>query len=244
MAHAFSQVDVFATAPLSGNPVAVVHDAGGLTTEKMAAFTRWMNLSESAFLLEPTVDGADYRVRIFAPGGELPFAGHPTLGSAHAWTAAGGVPADPATVVQQCDAGLVRLRREGDVWSFAAPEFLREGPADEADVGAALRMLNIPTHALVTAHWIDNGPGWLGLLLRSAEDVLAAHADLARLAMSIGIIGAHGDGGPATFEVRAFSHLIPGGEDPITGSLNAGFGVWLPQAGLAPPTACASRDAG
>lgn len=229
----FSQVDVFAPAPLAGNPVAVVHDATGLSDDEMAAFAHWTNLSETTFLLPAVDPAADYRLRIFTPGGELPFAGHPTLGSAHAWLARGGAAGD--TLVQECGIGLVTLRRDGDLLAFQAPEFLREGPVEERDRARAAASLALSDEAVVDAAWVDNGPGWLGLRLRSAEDVLAIRPDPALMGdLKLGVIGPHAPGGPADFEVRAFASSIGVDEDPVTGSLNAGFARWLIRSGVAP----------
>ncbi len=223
----FSQVDVFSSEPLLGNPVAVVHDADGVTEEQMAAFARWTNLSETTFLLAPTQAGADYRLRIWTPGGELPFAGHPTLGSAHAWLEAGGVPAAEGVVVQECGAGLVRLRR-GETLSFAAPPLTRSGPVDDADLGAIAVALGLTRDDLVDAQWIDNGPGWVGVLLGDSEAVLGLRPDWAAFGdLKIGVVGACEVGGPADVEVRAFCPGLGITEDPVTGSLNAGIGQWL-----------------
>lgn len=230
--YAFSQVDVFAPGPLTGNPVAVVHGADGLTDDQMAAFARWTNLSETTFLLTPTDAAADYRLRIFTPGGELPFAGHPTLGSAHAWLESGGTPA--AEVVQECGIGLVTLRREGDLLAFRAPDLLRSGEVDEATLSRAVAALRISPDRVLAANWVDNGPGWLGLLLASAEDVLALRPDYAAIGdLDLGVIGAHTDG-PADYEVRAFCPEFAVPEDPVTGSLNAGLAVWLTRSGRLP----------
>lgn len=229
----FSQVDVFAPGPLTGNPVAVVHDATDLSDEEMAAFARWTNLSETTFLLQPVDPGADYRLRIFTPGGELPFAGHPTLGSAHAWLAGQGSTAQ--TVVQECGIGLVTVRREENRLAFRAPDFLREGPVEERDRTRAVASLGLTDEAVVDAWWLDNGPGWLGLRLRSSEDVLSIRPDAALMGdLKIGVIGPHAPGGPADFEVRAFAGSIGVAEDPVTGSLNAGFARWLVRSGVAP----------
>jgi PhzF family phenazine biosynthesis protein len=221
------QVDVFSAEPLRGNPVAVVHDADGLDDEQMAAFARWTNLSETTFLLTPTSPGADYRLRIWTPGGELPFAGHPTLGSAHAWLEAGGVPSSPDRVVQECAAGLVDLRR-GDRLAFAGPPFVRSGPVEPADLDHAVRVLGLGADDVVEAAWIDNGPGWMGLLLRDAETVLACRPDYGRFAdLKVGIVGPHAADSECAVEVRAFCPGYGPEEDPVTGSLNAGIGAWL-----------------
>ncbi|MFC7496320.1 MULTISPECIES: PhzF family phenazine biosynthesis protein [unclassified Nocardioides] len=230
----FSQVDVFSSEPLLGNPVAVVHDADGVSDEQMAAFARWTNLSETTFLLPPTDPGADYRLRIFTPGDELPFAGHPTLGSAHAWLEAGGAPAAGDTIVQECGAGLVTLRRS-DVLSFQAPPLMRSGAVSEEDLDAIATALRLTRGDLVDSRWVDNGPGWVGVLLADADTVLGLRPDWAAFGdLKIGVVGAHPAGGPADVEVRAFCPQYGVPEDPVTGSLNAGIGQWL--AGTTLPT--------
>ena len=239
----FRQVDVFAAEPLRGNPVAVVHDAEGLTGAQMARFARWTNLSETTFLLPPTTDEADYRLRIFTPAEELPFAGHPTLGSAHAWLEAGGVPRVEGEVVQECGAGLVRLRREPRL-AFAAPPLMRSGPVtleQRETVAAALRL---PADELLDVQWIDNGPGWVGALLADAETVLRVHPDWSAFGgLEVGIVGVHphpAPGGPLV-EVRAFCPSLGVVEDPVTGSLNAGIAQWLSGNGTLPPSYVASQ---
>lgn len=225
--RAFRQVDVFSVEPLLGNPVAVVHDADGITDEEMAAFARWTNLSETTFLLTPTVQTADYRLRIWTPGGELPFAGHPTLGSAHAWLEAGGVPRTDGEVTQECGAGLVRLRR-GEHLTFEAPPLTREGAVDDADRTAIARALRLDEGDFVDSRWIDNGPGWVGVLLADADAVLAVEPDWASFGdLKIGLAGPYADGGECAVEVRAFCPGYGPPEDPVTGSLNAGLGQWL-----------------
>jgi PhzF family phenazine biosynthesis protein len=224
----FHQVDVFASEELSGNPVAVVHDADGITTEQMLRFTDWTNLSETTFLFPPSNAAADYRVRIFCPGRELPFAGHPTLGTCQAWLAAGGVPkAD--TIVQECGAGLIPIRTDGDRLAFAAPPLTRTGPGDPAFLSERLRQLNIDADDVVDAAWIDNGPGWFGILLRSADDVLGLTPPSELIpGFDVGVIGPHRSG-ECAIEVRAFFADAAGGvrEDPVTGSLNASAAQWL-----------------
>lgn len=234
----FRQVDVFGSAPFSGNPLAVVADADGLTTDDMVRITRWTNLSEATFLLPPTVDGADYRVRIFTQVGELPFAGHPTLGSCAAWLDAGGVPAVDGVIVQECGAGLVTIRNSGStsapMLAFAAPPMTRHEPVDEADLGEALRMLGLGAADVVASHWIDNGPGWMGLQLRDAAAVLALEVPAERaMHFDVGVVGLHPSGGDCDVEVRAFFNDSTGAirEDPVTGSLNASVGQWLLGAG-------------
>ena len=231
--RAFSQVNVFSADPLGGNPLAVVHAAQGLSEAQMAALARWTNLSETTFLLPPTDAGADYRVRIFTPGGELPFAGHPTLGSCHAWLAAGAKPRRPDMVMQQCGVGLVRVRCDGPRLQFAAPRLRRTGEL-EADVLAKIAgALGLQASDIVRHQWVDNGPGWCAVMLRSARQVLSLKPDWASLApLKLGVVGPHDPGHDAAFEVRAF---IGGGgyEDPVTGSLNASLAQWLIGAGLA-----------
>jgi PhzF family phenazine biosynthesis protein len=226
----FSQVDVFSAEPLLGNPVAVVHDAEGVTDDQMAAFARWTNLSETTFLLPPTDPAADYRLRIWTPGGELPFAGHPTLGSAHAWLAAGGAP-ERGDLVQECGAGLVRIRRSvddgGRRLAFAAPPLVRSGPVSEDDLAAACRALGIRDDDVVASAWVDNGPGWMGVLLADAAAVLAVEPDWAAFGdLKIGVVGPYASG-PLAAELRAFCPGYGMPEDPVTGSLNAGVGQWL-----------------
>ncbi|WCM92764.1 PhzF family phenazine biosynthesis protein [Acidovorax sp. NCPPB 2350] len=254
----FKQVDVFTERPYLGNPLAVVLDGEGLTTEAMQQFTNWTNLSEATFLLPPTeagrAAGADYRVRIFCPGRELPFAGHPTLGSCHAWLEAGGQPRTPGRVMQECGVGLVTLRQDGERLAFAAPPLLKSGPLPEGDVELIARGLGIARTDILGHAWCDNGPNWRGVLLSSAEAVLALRPDPAVLGTldigvvgprgKVGVVGSHGtpDGDGADFEVRAF---FPGNnglaEDPVTGSLNAALAQWLIGAHLAPPRYVASQ---
>jgi len=235
MKRRFTQVDVFTDTPLLGNPLAVVHDAQGLSDTQMQAFARWTNLSETTFLLPPGDPAADYRVRIFTPGGELPFAGHPTLGSCHAWLEAGGVARVAGEVVQQCGVGRVRVRREGAQCAFAAPP-LQVGEVDDGLLSAVLAALGLPRAKVKAAQWLDNGPKWLGLLLDGADAVLAIepdHAVLKGLA-KVGVIGPHPAGAECRFEVRAFAPSIGVPEDPVTGSLNAGLAQWLIGRGVAP----------
>ena len=238
----FQQVDVFSSQPLGGNPLAVVVGADALDDAQMAAFARWTNLSETTFLLQPRVAEADYRVRIFTPLQELPFAGHPTLGSCHVWLAAGGRPKGEE-IVQECAAGLVRIRRGSDRLAFAAPPLRRAGPLEPAVMARVAEGLGLAPEALVDANWVDNGPGWLAVLLRSRDAVLALRPDFAAIAgMRVGVAGPwdrEKDGHDAQFEVRAFT--AAGFEDPVTGSLNAGLAQWLIGSGIAPPTYIASQ---
>jgi PhzF family phenazine biosynthesis protein len=223
----FSQVNVFSSEAYLGNPLAVVHDAEGLDDEAMHRFAHWTNLSETTFLLPPTEPGADYRVRIFTPSEELSFAGHPTLGSAHAWLEAGGVPQDDSELVQQCPAGLVRVRR-GERLAFAAPPVVREGPVTGEERDRLVRALSLAHDDVVDARWIDNGPGWVGVLLRDADAVLAVRPDWAEFGdLEVGVVGPYPAGAECAIEVRAFCPSIGVVEDPVTGSLNASIGQWL-----------------
>jgi PhzF family phenazine biosynthesis protein len=242
MQRRFTQLDVFTDTPLRGNPLAVVHDAGGLSDEQMATFARWTNLSETTFLLPPSDPAADYHVRIFTPGGELPFAGHPTLGSCHAWLAAGGRPRQEDHVVQQCGIGRVRIRRDGRRLAFAAPPLRRSGAADAATRAAVARGLRIAEHALEAVQWVDNGPGWVAALLRNAQAVLDLKPDFSAMGdLKVGAVGAYPAGSACRFEVRAFVPALAVPEDPVTGSLNAGLALWLIESGLAPEAYVASQ---
>ncbi len=234
--HRFSQLDVFTSVPMRGNPLAVVHDAQALSETQMAALARWTNLSETSFLLPPDDPEADYRVRIFTPGGELPFAGHPTLGSCHAWLAAGGVPQTAGLVVQQCGVGLVRVRIDSGSGrlAFAAPALRRSGPVEPTLRAQAVAALGLQEHQVLRLEWIDNGPGWMGALLADAATVLALQPDFAAMrGLKLGVVGPHPAGGECQFEVRAFVPGLGVPEDPVTGSLNAGLAQWLIGAGLA-----------
>jgi PhzF family phenazine biosynthesis protein len=241
--HTYRCVDVFGSGPLTGNPVAVVHDADDLSEDQMAAFARWTNLSETTFLLRPTDPAADYRLRIFTPGEELPFAGHPTLGSAHAWLGAGGVPATPGVLVQECGAGLVRVHR-GERLALEAPPLVRSGPVSADDLTRIARALRIDEAAVVDAEWIDNGPGWVGVLLADAAAVTALRPDWAAFdGLDIGVAGLHGPGGEVLLEVRAFCPGLGITEDPVTGSLQAGLGQWLTSTGRLPASYVAAQGA-
>jgi len=242
MPRPFRQVDVFSPEPLAGNPLAVVHDAEGLAAEEMQRFARWTNLSETAFLLPPTDPAADYRVRIFTLARELPFAGHPTLGSCHAWLEAGGTPRRPDLVIQECPAGLVPVRlggggRADSSLAFAAPPVVRSGPVDEGDLAEVAAVLGIGRGEIVDAQWVDNGPGWMAVLLADAEAVLALEPDFGRHpgggTPEIGVVGFHRAGSECAYEVRAVLADERGGmiEDPVTGSLNASLAQWLLAAG-------------
>ena len=247
--RAFHQLDVFSSEPLKGNPLAVVHAAEGLDDATMLAFARWTNLSETTFLLPPSAaqaGQADYRVRIYTPGGELPFAGHPTLGSCHAWLAAGGRPNVPGFVVQECGVGLVRIRRgepgHPERLAFEAPPLQRSGPLDAALLTRLVQALAIDPADVMAHQWVDNGPGWCALMLRSAAQLLSLRPDPALLGeIKLGLVGAQPSGHEALFEVRAFVPALGVPEDPVTGSLNAGLAQWLIGAGLAPPRYLAAQ---
>ena len=235
-------MDVFSTEPYRGNPLAVVLDAGGLTSDVMQRFANWTNLAETTFLLPPSDPGADYRVRIFTGSEEFPFAGHPTLGSAHAWLEAGGVPRQDGMLVQECGAGLVRVKRDGGRMAFAAPPLTRSGPVAETDLARIAAGLRMPREALLDASWLVNGPDWIGVLLESAERVLAIRPDYAAMAgLKVGVIGPHAAGSDVGFEVRTFTPGDAAAEDPVTGGFNAGAAQWLIRSGRAPESYVAAQ---
>jgi PhzF family phenazine biosynthesis protein len=224
--RSFRQVDVFTTTRYRGNPVAVVLDGADLTTEEMQRFAHWTNLAETTFVLAPRSPDADYRVRIFTPAVELPFAGHPTLGTCHAWLESGGAPRDGEAIVQECAAGLITIAPTDVGLAFAAPPLRREGPVDDATCAEVVRALGIDRSQIVDLAWADNGPGWIGVLLENADAVLALKPS--RSELRIGVTGPYPTGATEAFEVRAF---VPGAggvvEDPVTGSLNASLAQWL-----------------
>lgn len=226
---------MFSSEPYRGNPLAVVVDAEGLTPEQMQQFANWTNLSETTFLLAPADPRADYRVRIFTGSEEFPFAGHPTLGSAHTWLECGGVPKSDEFVVQECGAGLVRVKRDAGKLAFAAPPLTRFGPVDGTTQARIAAALGLAEAELVDASWLVNGPEWIGVLLGSAEQVRAVKPDLAALgSLNVGIIGPEQGTADTDFEVRTF---LPGDamtEDPVTGSFNAGAAQWLIGSNRAP----------
>jgi PhzF family phenazine biosynthesis protein len=238
----FCQVDVFADVAYLGNPVAVVLDGEGLSTEQMQRFAAWTNLSETTFVTPPTVAAADYALRIFTPSTELPFAGHPTLGTCHAWLSATGT--DKDRVIQECKAGTIPVRRSGDVLSFAAPPLVRSGSVDEPLLAELAAILHIARSEIVDAQWVDNGPGWVAVLLDDADAVLALRPGNVG-SLYIGAVGPYPPGSPTAFEVRAF---FPKGddtaEDPVTGSLNASVGEWLLRSGRALAPYVASQGTG
>ncbi len=249
MPRRFVLVDVFAEQAFAGNPVAVVADASDLSSDHMLRITRWLNLSETTFLVPPTTSAADYRVRIFTLEREMPFAGHPTLGTCRAWLHAGGRPRAAGVVVQECGAGLVRVQVTGDTLAFAAPPLVRSGPVDEERLTLLAGALRIPRSAIVDAAWADNGPGWIVLLLGSAQAVL----DLEPVRdhptrLEVGVVGPYPAGSEAAYEVRAFFSDHHGAlrEDPVTGSLNASAAQWMLATGrvAAPFTASQGRRVG
>lgn len=233
----FKQVDVFSSTPLKGNPVAVVFDADGLDEQQMATFANWTNLSETTFILQPRDPRADYRLRIFTTLDELPFAGHPTLGSCHAWLESGGVPKGQE-IIQECAVGLVRIRRQGQQLAFLAPPLLRSGPVAPELLEQVRQGLRLVPGAIVDAQWVDNGAGWLAVMLAERQQVLELQPDYSQLhGLAVGVIAPcdpERDDSDAQFEVRAFIAGDGMPEDPATGSLNAGIAQWLLGAGLAP----------
>lgn len=240
MSRPFRQVDVFAAEAYRGNPVAVVLDADELTTDEMQRFARWTNLSETTFVSRPSTSDAHYRVRIFTPVQELPFAGHPTLGTCHAWLDNGGAVAADEVIIQECGAGLVPVRRTEAGLAFAAPPLLRSGPVDDELIAHIASVLGIDRSEIVDAEWVDNGPGWVGVLLADADAVLALRPGFVDL--DVGVVGPYPSGSPEAFEVRAFFPKYGSTvEDPVTGSLNASLAQWLLRAGRAEAPYVASQ---
>jgi PhzF family phenazine biosynthesis protein len=230
--RAFAQVDVFSAVPYGGNPVAVILDADGLGDADMARIARWTNLSETTFVLPPSTPDADYRLRIFTPGGELPFAGHPTLGSAHAWLERGGEPRAAGRIVQECAAGLVTLTHDDGALAFQAPPTIRSGDLDAADLERATAALGVGPEAIQAHQWVDNGPGWAVVVLPDAQSVLDLEPDLSLIPdLKLGAIGAYPAGSASAFEIRAFVPDIGVPEDPVTGSLNASVAQWMLRTG-------------
>ncbi len=232
MKRPFAEVDVFTTAPYQGNPVAVVLDGTGLSKAEMQRFASWMNLSETTFVLPPEDRRADYNVRIFTPVAELPFAGHPTLGTCHAWLSDDARPKRADVVVQQCASGLISVRRSSDLLAFAAPPLIRSGPVEESIVQHVASVLRIGRDQIQEAQWADNGPGWVAVMLASAQAVLELRPGLVDL--DVGVVGPYPPGSPCDYEVRAF--FPKDGttvEDPVTGSLNASLAQWLIREGRA-----------
>jgi PhzF family phenazine biosynthesis protein len=239
----FAQVDVFSTTPYLGNPVAVILDAEGLEGEAMQRVARWTNLSETTFVLESTRPEADYRLRIFTPGGELPFAGHPTLGSAHAWLEQGGRPRREGRIVQECEAGLIEVRR-GEILSFAAPPARRTGELEEEYLQQVVGAFGITREQVLSHQWVDNGPGWAVVQLATAQEVLDLQPDLSQIPTAmIGAIGAHPPGSTYAFELRTFAPGVGVTEDPVCGSMNASVGQWMTRTGAAPGSYRVSQGA-
>ncbi len=246
MNHPFELVDVFGREDLAGNPLAVVLEADDLSTEQMQRMTRWLNFSETSFVLRPTTKEADYRVRIFTLERELPFAGHPTLGTCHTWLANGGRPHDAHEIIQECVAGLVAIHQVGQQIAFRAPPIIHGGPAEQVKVQEVASALRIPTSEIVAAQWVDNGPGWLALLLRSAEMVLAVKPPYEhRARLDVGIVGLLPAGSEEAVVLRAFFSDQHGvlREDPVTGSLNASVAQWLISSGRVAAPYMASQGA-
>jgi PhzF family phenazine biosynthesis protein len=234
MLRPYAEVDVFAESPYTGNPVAVILDGRGLTDGQMQQIASWTNLSETTFVLPPESPEADYRVRIFMPTRELPFAGHPTLGTCHAWLAAGGSPQNAEAIIQECGVGLVPIRRAGSGLAFAAPARIRSGPVEDQLLAKIAEQLRIDRSQIVAAEWADNGPPWIGVMLATAEEVLAVTPGI--VDEDIGLIAPASDGAGYAYEVRAF--FPKDGvtiEDPVTGSLNASLAQWLVESGQATP---------
>lgn len=233
--YAFAQVDVFSRCPYRGNPVAVFLGATGLDDETMQRVARWTNLSETTFVLPPRTEAADYRLRIFTPTMELPFAGHPTLGSTRAWLEHGGVPKTDGQIAQECAAGLIEIKQEDDLLFFAAPPVIRTGPLEEAFLGRIVKAYGIARDRVVAHQWVDNGPGWAVLQLATAAEVLALEPDLTLIPEAmVGAVGAHPEGAQHAFELRAFAPAANVPEDPVCGSLNASVAQWLTSIGRAP----------
>lgn len=247
MDRRFRLVDVFGERPLLGNPLAVIIDSDGLSAGDMTEMTRWFDFSETSFLSSPTSDDADYRVRIFTPAGELPFAGHPTLGSAHVWQTLAADSRDE--IVQECGVGLVRLRRTESLIAFEAPPLLRSGRVDHAEMERLIAVLGVDSNEVVAARWVDNGPGWVGVLLQDAETVLGLEPDFARYTgderLEIGVVGMYPEGSEYRYEVRAFFTGSRGEmrEDPVTGSLNASLAQWMLDEGRVEAPYLASQGA-
>lgn len=224
----FIQCDVFSPVPTQGNALAVVVEAEGLSDAVFKRFAAWTNLAETTFLLPPADPAADYKVRIFTPSREMPFAGHPTLGSCAAWLHSGGVPKEDGVVRQECGVGIVDIDISGEQFAFAAPP-TTSASLPEAQRGAILEALDIAADDVLHAATLDNGPVWQVLHLKSAERVLAVDASRVKWPAfdAIGLIGAHPAGAECEYEVRMLAPSSGMSEDPITGSLNAAIACWM-----------------
>jgi len=237
MKRGFLEIDVFGAKAYRGNPLAVVLDGTGLSSEEMQDFTRWANFSETTFLLPPTSPEADYKVRIFTLQRELPFAGHPTLGTCHAWLTTGGKPKKPGVIIQECGAGNLAIRQKDGLLAFAAPPITRGGPVDEDLLKRLCRVLRIDRAEIIDSQWVDNGPGWVGVMLKDSDAVLAVNADFSQWDgpghLDVGLIGACPAGSDCAYEVRALFSGASGEmlEDPVTGSLNASLAQWMLSSG-------------
>ncbi|WBH18034.1 PhzF family phenazine biosynthesis protein [Sphingomonas radiodurans] len=251
MTRRFKLVDVFGAGPFTGNPLAVIADADGLSSDEMQRITRWLNLSETTFLLPPKDIRADYCARIFTLNRELPFAGHPTLGTCHAWLEAGGTPKSDGRIVQECGVGLVEIHRRGERLAFSAPPLIRSGKPTQAEIAEVADLLRLDQTAIVDAEWVDNGPGWIAVMLSTADAVLAVdHARYHHRPIAVGIVGPHPADSEVAFEVRAIFSDAHGTliEDPVCGSLNASVGQWIFASGraadsyLAAQGGCIGRD--
>ena len=230
MEYQYRLVDVFSDSAFLGNPVAVILGADQISTEQMQTITRWMNLSETTFLQTPSAINASYSVRIFTLDRELPFAGHPTLGSCAAWLSSLSQENSASEFLQECKAGLIPVRRDGDRFAFAAPPLIRTGPPDDDKIDEVCSFLNITRSDIQDIAWIDNGPGWLGVRLASAEAVLAVRpAAQHPERIEVGLVGPWPAGSDRDFELRALFSDQHGAvrEDPVTGSLNAAVAQWL-----------------
>lgn len=231
----FLQIDVFGREPYKGNPLAVILDGRGLEDEHMQEIAAWTNLSETTFILPPMHHDADYMVRIFNPVTELPFAGHPTLGTAHAWLEQGGRPKHDGFVVQECAAGLVKVNSGAGYLAFAAPQLVREGPVEADYLKQIADAYGIEESVIISHQWVDNGPGWAVVQLDSAADVLALEPDFSRIPDAmVGAVGFYPEGSEFAYELRTFAPAANVPEDPVCGSMNASVAQWLIGTGKVP----------
>lgn len=230
--RAFIQCDVFTDTPTKGNALAVVLEGEGLSDETMAAFAAWTNLAETTFIFPPEDPAADYRLRIFTPQREMPFAGHPTLGSCASWLQAGGQPKQSGVVRQECGVGIVDIDLNGRVPAFVAPPTCIE-PLNGEDQQRIAETLNLDVSGIIATARLDNGPVWQAFQLASAAAVLNVDSGLVRWPheKAIGLIGAYPEGAECAYEVRMLAPSSGMSEDPITGSLNAALAHWLASRG-------------